>query len=166
LRAGHGDRRAGAGRRGVRRRSSPDHGCVTSNGALEEVLRPLAPEVLGILTRRSGDFDSAEDAVQEALLAAALQWPVDGVPDNPRGWLLTVATRKQADQFRSDAARRRREVTAAAMDAVAPTASSGADDTLALLFLCCDPALTPSSRVALTLRAVGGLTTAEIARAF
>jgi RNA polymerase sigma factor (sigma-70 family) len=131
---------------------------------IEETLRSVAPQVLGILTRRSGDFDSAEDAVQEALLAAALQWPVDGTPDNPRGWLLTVAARKQADQIRSAAARRRREIKAAALDVDAHVPAT--DDTLALLFLCCDPALTQSSRVALTLRAVGGLTTAEIASAF
>jgi predicted RNA polymerase sigma factor len=133
---------------------------------IEETLRALAPAVLGILTRRSGDFDSAEDAVQEALLAAALQWPADGVPDNPRGWLLTVATRKQADQIRSDAARRQREIRAAALSSSAPPCVPAGDDTLALLFLCCDPALTESSRVALTLRAAGGLTTSEVASAF
>jgi len=142
---------------------------------VEGVLRELAPQVLGFLARRHGQFDLCEDAVQEALLAAATQWPVDGVPANPRGWLITVATRRLTDQFRSEGARRRREDTVAAMagpeELVAPGADVDApppdsDDTLTLLFLCCHPAVTPASQVALTLRAVGGLTTAEIARAF
>jgi predicted RNA polymerase sigma factor len=137
-----------------------------------ELLRPLAPRVLATLVRRHGQFDACEDAVQEALLAAAVQWPADGVPDNPRGWLLTVAGRRLADQWRSENARRRRETTAAAMDGLdgaAPAADEvplAADDTLTLLFLCCHPALSPASQVALTLRAVGGLTTAQIASAF
>ncbi|MEV0288760.1 MULTISPECIES: DUF6596 domain-containing protein [unclassified Kribbella] len=143
-------------------------------GGVEGVLRELAPQVLGFLARRHGQFDLCEDAVQEALLAAATQWPVDGVPANPRGWLITVATRRLTDQFRSENARRRREDTVAAMagpeELVAPGADvdapPDADDTLTLLFLCCHPAVTPASQVALTLRAVGGLTTAEIARAF
>ncbi|WP_433159483.1 RNA polymerase sigma factor [Kribbella sp. CA-247076] len=126
------------------------------------------------MARRYGQFDLCEDAVQEALLAAATQWPVDGVPANPRGWLITVATRRLTDQFRSENARRRREDTVAAMagpeELVSPAADLDAapasDDTLTLLFLCCHPAVTPASQVALTLRAVGGLTTAEIARAF
>ncbi len=132
---------------------------------MEELLRALAPQVLGPVVRRSGDFDAAEDAVQEALLAASLQWPAEGVPDNPRGWLIHVALRRLTDQVRSEQARRRREELAAAQDVPADDVPD-ADDTLTLLFLCCHPALTPASAIALTLRAVGGLTTAEIARAF
>jgi RNA polymerase sigma factor (sigma-70 family) len=128
-------------------------------------VRPLVPEVLAALVRRHGCFDACEDAVQEALLAAAAQWPVQGWPSNPRGWLVTVASRRLADQLRSDTARRRREeVDAARTPPPAPPA--GGEDTLTLLFLCCHPALSPASQVALTLRAVGGLSTAEIARAF
>ncbi|TWD73032.1 RNA polymerase ECF family sigma subunit [Kribbella amoyensis] len=141
---------------------------------VEGLLRELAPQVLGFLARRHGQFDLCEDATQEALLAAATQWPTDGVPANPRGWLITVATRRLTDQFRSESARRRREDSVAAMggteELVSPAAdheeASASDDTLTLLFLCCHPAVTPASQVALTLRAVGGLTTAEIARAF
>jgi RNA polymerase sigma factor (sigma-70 family) len=136
---------------------------------LEDVLRPLVPQVLGVLVRRHGQFEACEDAVQEALLAATVQWPAEGVPDNPRAWLLTVATRRLTDQWRSEHARRRRETTSALLDGleeVAPEPSLAEDDTLTLLFLCCHPALSPPSQVALTLRAVGGLTTAEIARAF
>jgi RNA polymerase sigma factor (sigma-70 family) len=141
---------------------------------VDGLLRELAPQVLGFLARRHGQFDLCEDAVQEALLASATQWPADGVPANPRGWLITVATRRLTDQFRSESARRRREDAVAAMGGpgqlVAPGADADAppdaDDTLTLLFLCCHPAVTPASQVALTLRAVGGLTTAEIARAF
>jgi len=142
----------------------------------EDLLRELAPQVLGALVRRYGHFDACEDAVQEALVAAAVQWPEQGRPDNPRGWLITVASRRLTDHLRSDESRRRREgATAAAVPsdaAVAPPADSGSDapgdrdDTLHLLFLCCHPALSPPSQLALTLRAVGGLTTAEIARAF
>jgi RNA polymerase sigma factor (sigma-70 family) len=147
---------------------------VTVVGAvIEDVLRPLAPQVLGVLVRRHGQFEACEDAVQEALLAATVQWPVDGVPDNPRAWLLTVGTRRLTDQWRSEHARRRRETTSALLDGLeeaepGPDAEQPAaeDDTLMLLFLCCHPALSPPSQVALTLRAVGGLTTAEIARAF
>ncbi len=127
----------------------------------------------GALVRRYGHFDACEDAVQEALLTAAVQWPVQGVPDHPKGWLITVASRRLTDQLRSDEARRRREAAAALAEpgrqlAAAPDdeASSGHDDTLTLLFLCCHPELTPPSQLALTLRAVGGLTTAEIAHAF
>jgi RNA polymerase sigma factor (sigma-70 family) len=140
---------------------------------LEDVLRPLVPQVLGVLVRRHGQFEACEDAVQEALLAATVQWPSEGVPDNPRAWLLTVATRRLTDQWRSEHARRRRETTSALLEGVdeaapGPDAEGLAadDDTLTLLFLCCHPALSPPSQVALTLRAVGGLTTAEIARAF
>jgi RNA polymerase sigma factor (sigma-70 family) len=132
---------------------------------VEGLLRELAPQVLGLLVRRHGQFDACEDAVQEALLAAATQWPVEGVPDSPRAWLLTVASRRLADAWRSESARRRREeaVFAAEVDDVEVPAQ---DDTLTLLFLCCHPALTPVSQVALTVRAVGGLTTAQVARAF
>jgi RNA polymerase sigma factor (sigma-70 family) len=130
----------------------------------EDLLRPLAPQVLGAVVRRFGHFDAAEDAVQEALLSAAVQWPKDGVPDNPRGWLITVASRRLTDLLRSEQARRRREETVAHWRPVSPADNS--DDTLVLLFMCCHPALTPASQIALTLRAVGGLTTAEIARAF
>ena len=133
--------------------------------AVEDLLRELAPQVLGVVTRRFGDFAAAEDAVQEALLAAALHWPRDGLPDSPRGWLIQTATRRQTDQFRSEQARRRREQAAALREPPA-AAVTGHDDTLILLFLCCHPALTAASAIALTLRAVGGLTTAEIANAF
>jgi RNA polymerase sigma factor (sigma-70 family) len=141
---------------------------------LKHLLRELAPQVLGAMARRHGDFAAAEDAVQEALIAAAVQWPDAGIPVNPRGWLCHVAARRLTDHFRSELARRRRE-DAVATDLWAewafvppPDAELGADrdDTLALLFMCCHPALTPASAIALTLRAVGGLTTAEIARAF
>jgi RNA polymerase sigma factor (sigma-70 family) len=140
----------------------------------DDLWRQLAPQVLGAVVRRYGDFDTAEDAVQEALLAAATQWPRDGVPDDPKAWLIRVASRRWIDQRRSDQARSRRETQAAAMepadDLTAPaaddTATSREDDTLTLLLLCCHPSLTPPSQVALTLRAVGGLSTAQIARAF
>jgi RNA polymerase sigma factor (sigma-70 family) len=132
----------------------------------EDLLRPLAPQVLGVLVRRYGRFDLCEDAVQEALLAAALQWPEQGVPENPRAWLITVASRRALDELRSEDARRRREETAAAAEAPRGDEPPDDDDTLSLLFLCAHPALAPASQVALTLRAVGGLTTAEIARAF
>ena len=137
----------------------------------ERLLRDLAPQVLGVVIRRFRDFSAAEDAVQEALLAASVQWPAEGVPDNPRAWLIQVAIRRMTDHVRSESARRRRE-TAAVMelDHLAPAAEIGddteQDDTLILLFMCCHPALTSSSAIALTLRAVGGLTTAEIANAF
>lgn len=139
----------------------------------EDLLRRLAPQVLGALVRRYGHFDAAEDAVQEALLAAARQWPEEGRPANPRGWLIRVASRRLTDRLRSDEARRRREESAAALtprdEFVAPPPGEGRapaeDDTLALLFLCCRAELPPAGRIALTLRAVGGLTTAEIARA-
>jgi RNA polymerase sigma factor (sigma-70 family) len=132
----------------------------------EQLLRDLAPQVLGGLVRRHGDFSGCEDAVQEALLAAALQWPDEGTPANPRGWLTTVASRRLIEQWRSDSARRRREEAVASLAPVDEEAAASVDDTLTLLVLCCHPALTPPSQVALTLRAVGGLTTAEIARAF
>lgn len=135
---------------------------MTAEGRIEDLLRPLVPQVLGALVRRYGHFDRCEEAVQEALLAAALQWPGEGTPANPRAWLVTVASRRLTDQLRSDEARRRRE-DATALDPV-PEPVAG-DDTLTLLFLCCHPVLSPPSQLALTLRAVGGLTTAEIARA-
>ena len=141
---------------------------------VEDLLRQFAPQVLGSLVRRYGHFDLAEDAVQEALLAAALQWPEQGIPENPRGWLITVAVRRLTDELRSDEARRRREERAAAelfREHVEPfpdaeQVPAGEDDTLTLFFLCAHPALSPASQLALTLRAVGGLATAEIARAF
>ena len=152
---------------------------------VEDLLRLHAPQVLGALVRRYGHFDAAEDAVQEALLAAAGQWPSAGVPDNPRGWLIKVASRRLTDALRSEEARRAREERAAALTPrwghlPGPWGSGGAftspppgadrapreDDTLTLLFLCCHPDLTPPAQIALTLRAVGGLTTAETARAY
>jgi len=152
---------------------------VTTFGAgtsapAEDLLRELAPQVLGALIRRYGRFDECEDAVQEALLAAVAQWPAQGVPAHPRSWLITVATRRLVDQWRADSARRNREATAALMTpshlTTAPAADSDEvtadDDTLTLLLLCCHPELPEASRIALTLRAVGGLSTAEIARAF
>jgi RNA polymerase sigma factor (sigma-70 family) len=138
-----------------------------------DLLRQLAPQVLGAVVRRYGHFDTAEDAVQEALIAAATQWPDDGVPDNPRAWLITVAARRLTDLLRSEQARQRREDRLAQWvlpdQWLAPAADRPAadtDDTLILLFMCCHPALPPAGQIALTLRAVGGLTTAEIARAF
>jgi RNA polymerase sigma factor (sigma-70 family) len=132
---------------------------------VEDLLHELAPRVLGVLVRRHGGFDACEDAVQEALLAAATDWPVNGTPDNPTGWLITAAHRRLVETWRSDAARRRREERYELEAATRPGAVSEIDDTLTLFFLCCQPALTAPSQVALTLRAVGGLTTAEIARA-
>ena len=155
----------------------------------ENLLRELTPQVLGAVIRRFGDFGAAEDAVQEALLAATQQWPKEGLPENPRGWLIHVAARRMTDHLRAEAARRRRETEVASDPSREPrvvpsiglpslaslVTNAGAartlrdtepDDTLILLFMCCHPALSPSSAVALTLRAVGGLTTAEIARAF
>jgi RNA polymerase sigma factor (sigma-70 family) len=131
---------------------------------VEDLLRELAPQVLGALVRRYGDFDAAEDAVQEALLAAALRWPRDGVPTNPRAWLVQTASRRMIDQWRSERSRRDRENVA--MGEPPTPAVSDQDDTLIVLFMCCHPALTPASSIALTLRAVGGLTTTEIASAF
>jgi len=133
---------------------------------VEDLLRELAPEVLGTLVRRYGQFDACEDAVQEALLAAAQQWGEDGVPESPRSWLTTVANRRLVDGWRSESARRHREETASTLDVRGPGEPSERDDALALLFLCCHPSLSPPSQLALTLRAVGGLTTTEIANAF
>jgi RNA polymerase sigma factor (sigma-70 family) len=144
---------------------------------IEDLLRECAPQVLGVLVRRHGHFDACEDAVQEALLAAARQWPAEGVPDRPRSWLLIVASRALVDAWRADSARRRRESAVAldpttrapvevADDLATDLAGTGRDDTLTLLFLCCHPSLSPRAQLALTLRAVGGLTTAQIATAF
>ncbi|KJK13693.1 RNA polymerase subunit sigma-24 [Terrabacter sp. 28] len=138
---------------------------MTTGPGVDDLLRTLAPRVVGIVSRRFGDFDSAEDAVQEALLAAARRWPVDGVPDEPRAWLVTTASRRLVDVWRSDAARREREARVIAWEVPAYDPVDH-DDSLTLLLLCCHPSLTPASAIALTLRAVGGLTTAEIARAF
>src|SRR5215469_6647508 len=136
----------------------------------EDLLRELAPQVLGALVRRYGHFDAAEDATQEALLAAAAQWPAGGVPEHPRAWLITVASRRLTDLLRSEQARRSREEAVARWALpeqwLAPAADRppDGDDTLILLFMCCHPALSVASQIALTLRAVGGLSTAEIAR--
>jgi RNA polymerase sigma factor (sigma-70 family) len=137
----------------------------------EHRLRELAPQALGAVVRHSRDFAGAEDAVQEALIAATVQWPREGVPDNPRAWLIHVALRRMTDHVRSEMARRRRETEVAApIDQAVPIADfegeTDQDDTLMLLFMCCHPALSSPSAIALTLRAVGGLTTAEIAHAF
>jgi RNA polymerase sigma factor (sigma-70 family) len=149
---------------------------VNAERRIEDLLRELAPQVLGTLVRRHGQFDACEDAVQEALLAAALQWPAEGVPDRPRSWLLTVAGRSLVDAWRSESARRHREQAAMSLEPAgrelvtdphgAGYQPAGQDDTLVLLFLCCHPALSPPSQLALTLRAVGGLTTTQIAAAF
>jgi RNA polymerase sigma factor (sigma-70 family) len=146
---------------------------VPGGASTEDLLRELAPQVLGAVIRRYGHFGTAEDAVQEALLAAATQWPVDGVPASPRGWLITVASRRLTDLLRAEQARQQRESIVASWvlpdQWLAPAADQprrDGDDTLILLFMCCHPALSVASQIALTLRAVGGLTTAEIARAF
>ena len=139
---------------------------------VEHLLRDLAPQVLGATVRRFRDFAASEDAVQEALIAAAAQWPRDGVPENPHGWLVRVAQRRMADHARSEISRQIREsvIAEGAPGAVEPVTDDepeiDPDDTLVLLFMCCHPALTPASAIALTLRAVGGLTTAEIAKSF
>jgi RNA polymerase sigma factor (sigma-70 family) len=141
---------------------------MTIDATTENLLRDLTPQVLGALVRRYGQFEECEDAVQEAIVAATLAWPTSGTPDNPRGWLITVASRRLIDQIRSDHARKAREITVA-LEELGPSTepeTAAADDTLILLYLCCHPALTPASQTALTLRAVGGLTTAEIAHAF
>ncbi len=144
---------------------------ISLDADAEHLLRELTPQVLGAVIRRFRDFAAAEDAVQEALLAAAVQWPREGLPDNPRAWLIQVASRRMTDHVRSELARRRRENSAAMQaDQVTPAVDAeneaDDDDTLILLFMCCHPALTSSSAIALTLRAVGGLTTGEIAHAF
>jgi RNA polymerase sigma factor (sigma-70 family) len=140
---------------------------------IEGLLRRLTPQVLGAVMRRYGHFDTAEDAVQEALLAAAMRWPAEGMPDSPLGWLITVASRRLTDLLRNIQARQRREDVVARWTLpdhwVVPAADSSpaeSDDSLVLLFMCCHPSLSPASQIALTLRAVGGLTTQEVARAF
>src|ERR1051325_8287142 len=139
------------------------------------LLRELAPQVLGVMVRRYRDFAACEDAVQEALIAAAAQWPREGVPDNPRAWLIHVAIRRLTDAVRAESARRHRETLTVslvpadeqiALAADAEGAAGERDDTLEVLFMCCHPSLSPASAIALTLRAVGGLTTGEIAKAF
>jgi RNA polymerase sigma factor (sigma-70 family) len=141
---------------------------VNTEPHIEVLLRELAPQVLGVLVRRFGDFDAAEDAVQEALLSATVHWPRAGTPNNPRGWLIQTGTRKLLDQIRSEQARRRRENLAALREPPDGGSAEGhdRDDTLIVLFMCCHPALTAASAIALTLRAIGGLTTGEIANAF
>ncbi len=140
---------------------------MSTERRIEDLLRDFAPQVLGLLVRRYGQFDACEDAVQEALLAASLQWPGDGIPDDPRSWLMTVASRRLVDEWRSESARRRREETVAVLERpIVHEPAPDEDDTLTLLFLCCHPSLSAPSQLALTLRAVGGLTTSEIASAF
>jgi RNA polymerase sigma factor (sigma-70 family) len=141
---------------------------VSRGSAIEDLLREFAPQVLAALTRRYGGFDAADDAVQEAMIAASTSWRDSGIPENPRGWLYSVATRKLIDGWRSDSARSGRERRAADLEPVDDGAPEvpAVDDSLTLLFLCCHPALSQASQLALTLRAVGGLSTSEIARAF
>src|SRR5688500_9066216 len=171
--AGGRDRREVPG--GIPRpdRGSADHEPQRRRGVnreptVDQLLRELAPAVLGSVVRRSGDFEAAEDAVQEALIAAATQWPKNGIPANPKGWLVTVATRRRIEEWRAaDARRRREEAASRSADAIEPetVGASDRDDSLLLLMLCCHPALTPAFQIALTLRAVGGLTSAETSRA-
>ena len=132
----------------------------------DNLLRELAPQVLGAVVRRYGHFADAEDAVQEALVAAAAQWAADAQPGNPRAWLIRVASRRMTDQFRQDEARRRREDLAASWSITPAEPVPAGDDTLLLMYMCCHPSLTPSAAIPLALRAVGGLTTREIADAF
>ena len=139
---------------------------MTGRPATGDLLRDLAPRALGAVVRRYGHFADAEDAVQEALLAAATTWPADGTPDNPLAWLIRVASRKMADQYRRDEARRRREDLAASWSLIPHEPVPAHDDTLILMLMCCHPSLSPGAAIPLTLRAVGGLTTREIAAAF
>ena len=139
---------------------------MTGHGGTADLLRGLAPRALAAVVRRYGHFADAEDAVQEALLAAATTWPADGTPDNPLAWLIRVASRKMADQYRSDEARRRREEIAASWSLIPHEPVPAYDDTLTLMLMCCHPALSPGAAIPLTLRAVGGLTTREIAAPF
>jgi RNA polymerase sigma factor (sigma-70 family) len=163
-----GAQASGAGASGAETSGAETSGAVSA----ESLLRELAPQALGAVARRSGDFAAAEDAVQEALLAAATHWPADGTPDNPLGWLIRVAARRMTDQYRSEDARRRREALAASWSLASPAGpvpgedDAARDDTLTLMFMCCHPSLSPGSAIPLTLRAVGGLTTREIAAAF
>lgn len=139
---------------------------MTNTAPIEDLLRELAPRALGAVVRRYGDFADSEDATQEALVAAASSWPLEGLPGNPLGWIVRVASRRMADQYRSDEARRRREDLAAAWSVAVPDYAPARDDSLILVFMCCHPSLTASSAIPLTLRAVGGLSTREIATAF
>ena len=139
---------------------------MTTDADVEDLLRELAPQVLGATARRFGDFAAAEDAVQEALLAGAVHWTRDGLPPNPRAWLIQTASHRMTDHVRSEIARRQREEVAAMREVAGADVANDVDDTLTVLFMCCHPALTGASATALTLRAVGGLTTAEIANAF
>jgi RNA polymerase sigma factor (sigma-70 family) len=148
------------------RNSERDGAGAARPATAEYLLRDLAPQVLGVLLRRYGDLAATEDAVQEALIAAATSWPAEGQPENPLGWLIRVASRRLANTYRSDDARRRREELAASVSVSNPQLVPGEDDTLILLFMCCHPALTPALAIPLTLRAVGGLTTRELAAAF
>jgi RNA polymerase sigma factor (sigma-70 family) len=140
---------------------------VRRAAGIEDLLREAAPQVLAALVRRFRDFAESEDAVQEALLAAATQWPLEGTPESPVGWLIHVASRRMTDRLRGDVARREREEAVASLEpGEAPEPAASQDDTLVLMLMCCHPSLTPASAIALTLRAVGGLTTAEVAAAF
>ena len=143
------------GRTPRRRHGADQH--LTADAGVEDLLRELAPQVLGVLVRRYEDFAGCEDAVQEALVAAAQHWPKEGVPSNPRSWLVTAASRAVVDEWRSARARRRREEAVAALEAPDQAAPSGQDDSLALLLMCCHPVLPVPSQLALTLRAVGGV---------
>jgi RNA polymerase sigma factor (sigma-70 family) len=139
---------------------------VSRGRDIEDLLRDAAPQVLASVLRRFGHFADSEDAVQEAILAAAQRWPRQGTPDNPVGWLIRVASRRMVDQARSESARRDREAVAAAREPRDPQPPADHDDTLTLMFMTCHRELTPASAIALTLRAVGGLSTTEIANAF
>lgn len=147
---------------------------ATTDGGVEGLLRELAPHALAALVRRYGRFDACEDAVQEALLRAAMRWTVEGVPDDPQGWLITVASHRLLDESRGERSRRRRACGGAAATPRPDRPGAPADgepvgdrdDALSLLFLCCHPVLSAPSQIVLTLRAVGGLTTAQIAAAF
>jgi predicted RNA polymerase sigma factor len=139
---------------------------VTGTTDIEGLLRAAAPPALGVLVRRFGDFADCEDAVQEALIAASSQWPAQGVPDNPIGWVVHVASRRITDQRRAEGSRRRREATAAALEPPPAPPIPDGDDTLLLMLMCCHPALSPAAAIPLALRSVAGLSTAEIARAF
>jgi RNA polymerase sigma factor (sigma-70 family) len=139
---------------------------VSRSPEIEGLLREAAPQALAAVVRRFGDFADSEDAVQEALIEASEQWPARGAPESPVGWLTHVASRRMIDRIRSEEARRRRETEAALQEPAGAEPISDQDDALALIFMCCHPELTPASAIALTLRAVGGLSTAEIAAAF
>jgi len=139
---------------------------VSTDPSIENLQRALTPRVLGALVRKHGQFDDCEDAVQEALLESTVKWAKEGVPNNPRAWLTTVAHRRLVDNWRSQSTRRRREETDLALESASGGQTPDRDDTLVLLFMCCHPSLSVPSQLALTLRAVGGLTTSEIAHGF